>query len=109
MIGFKNDSINSIGLSAQLVLGITVVDQVLSKYDIECVITSLNDGRHSQTSLHNSGNAVDIRSKSISDNDTKWAIVRQVNNLLRQDYDFILEGINSSNEHFHLEYQPKRR
>ena len=99
----KDNSVEFQNLSPQLLLGLIIVDQVMQKHGQEAVITSLNDAYHGKTSLHYNGDGVDLRSKSFSHPDI---ILSECKNALgfNQDYDIILE-----HNHFHLEYQPKRR
>lgn len=68
------------------------------------VVTSVNDGRHKPGSLHYSGNAVDIRSKT-------WPRERVAEcvRLFRASpdgprYDLLFESPGTPNEHLHLEF-----
>lgn len=69
-------------------------------------ITACLDGKHKQGSLHYKGLAVDIRSKHIAP-DRKAKLVSQISALLGKDYDVILEGEGTANEHIHLEADKK--
>lgn len=100
---FKDDSIGFQSLKPQLVLALIVIDQVMKEAGQEAVITSLNDARHSETSLHYDGGAADIRSNSFSHPESVLALCKQALGNSK-DFDLILES-----DHFHLEYQPKRR
>ena len=99
---FKDNTIGLSGLKPQLVLALIVVDQVMKEQGQQAVITSLNDARHSRTSRHYDGAAVDLRSRFFSHPEKILALCKEAlgNN---PDYDMIFEG-----NHFHLEYQPKR-
>lgn len=100
---FKDSTISLQSLSPQIVLALIIVDQVMKQCGQEAVITSLNDARHSKTSLHYSGNAVDIRSRNFSQPDSVLALCKDALGN-SNDIDIILES-----DHFHMEYQPKRR
>ena len=78
----------------------------MQRHGQEALITSLNDGTHSSTSLHNSGNAADLRSRFFGN---KQAVLQDCKEALGMSvhYDMILESEGQPNEHFHLEYQPK--
>jgi len=107
---FKDDFIGFQNLSPQLLLGLIVVDQVLimnGKLD-GAIITSINDGYHARTSLHYGGNAVDIRSKNLVHKSLMLELFKAALGD-SSDFDIILEGKGTDDEHFHLEYQPKRR
>ena len=67
-------------------------------------ITSGNDGKHMKNSLHYKNYAIDIRSKDMRMKEyTLWNLQKK----LGKDYDCILEGKNTPNEHIHIEYDPK--
>ncbi len=72
------------------------------------VVTSINDGKHSRTSLHHIGHAVDLRTKSLPSAVAKRWFVAEVRRRVGVEFDVILEGLGTTNEHCHLEYQPKR-
>lgn len=99
----KDKSVEFQNLSPQLLLGLIIVDQVMQKHGQEAVITSLNDAYHSNTSLHYNGNGADLRSRTFSNPEI---ILQECKEALgfSPDYDIVLEY-----NHFHLEYQPKRR
>ncbi len=71
------------------------------------VITSGNDGRHSNGSLHYSNQAIDLRANNISDAKSQ-AIADYLQSSLGSDYDVIFEHFpgNTSNDHIHIEYDP---
>lgn len=100
---FKDSSIGLSGLKSQIVLALIVIDQVMKEQGQQAVITSLNDARHSKNSRHYDGAAVDLRSRFFNDPEMILALCKEAlgNN---PDYDMIFET-----NHFHLEYQPKRR
>lgn len=91
------------GVDQGLTIGLMAADGVFSKYRHTMTITSLNDSRHSETSLHYSGAAADLRTRDLPDQETKQAIRDEIKEALTSDYDVILES-----DHIHLEYQPRR-
>ena len=100
---FKDSSIGFQSLKPQIVLALIVVDQVMKGCGQEAVITSINDARHGENSLHYDGGAVDIRSRTFSNPESVLGLCRlALGN--SKDFDMILES-----DHFHLEYQPKRK
>jgi len=100
---FKDSTIGLQSLKPQLVLALIIVDQIMKENGAEAVITSLNDSRHSKTSLHYDGGGVDLRSRFFSDPEAILALCRGALGH-NPDIDMIYEG-----DHFHLEYQPKRK
>jgi len=102
MIRFKDSSLSFQSLSPQIILAIMVIEGVLIKNGVDLVITSANDARHAQTSLHYSGNGIDFRSREITN---QGDVLHQIQSALghSKDFDVILES-----DHYHLEYQPKR-
>ena len=93
------------GLMPQLLLALMVADQVWADNGQELVVTSLNDSKHSRTSLHYAGCAADLRTRYFDPDQ-----VETIAELLREalgncpDYDVVVES-----DHIHLEWQPKRR
>ena len=98
----KDNTVQIQGLRVEMLFAILVADQVYLKYGYEFVITSINDGVHSLTSLHYNGCAIDCR---IYDNPGEMeAIAEEIKERLGVDYDVILE-----HNHIHIEYQPRKR
>jgi len=71
------------------------------------VITSGNDGRHSNGSLHFSNQAIDLRTNNISDS-LSAIIAADLQARVGDDYDVIFERFpsNPANDHIHVEYDP---
>lgn len=107
----KDETVSLMGIRPELILGIMICKQVLDNHAIEMVFTSGTEAqtKHGATSLHYTGQAVDFRSQHIDDAATKSLVFHEMKEALQVDYDLLLEGENQSWEHFHLEYQPKRR
>lgn len=98
-------------LTPQIVLGITNFAFILQSLDIDTVVTSCKDSKHSRRSLHYTGRAVDLRSRTLTE-DQKDFVLDKMWKSMAQDvgnYDFLLEHRNQPNEHFHLEYDPLPR
>jgi hypothetical protein len=70
-------------------------------------ITAGLDGKHKAGSLHYVGKAVDIRSKHIADPVAKKRVLSEIKNILGRDYDCLLEGEGTENEHYHVEWDKK--
>ena len=101
MIYLKDDTVRPANAWG-LLLGLIVLDQVLAKYSLNCGITSLNDSKHSKTSLHYADNAADIRTKDWPARIDKAAVVSEMRSRLNHHYDILLES-----NHIHIEYQPR--
>ena len=89
------------GISAHIERALPIIDQVY--VDItgsEVTVTSTTDGVHSKHSLHYSGNALDLRTRDITD-EQAGEIVLELKRLLDKEYDIVLEG-----DHIHFEYDP---
>jgi hypothetical protein len=93
------------GVAPELIVALMVAAAVWRRHGQELVVTSLNDSRHSVSSLHYAGAAADLRTHYFQE-----GIADQVAADLRQslgnnpDYDVVVES-----DHIHLEWQPKRR
>jgi hypothetical protein len=99
MMRFKDDSVKANGMRPELLIALMIVEGVYAQAGAEMVITSLNDSKHSKTSLHYSGAAADLRSRELSD---PVAVVREIKRRLNGDYDVLYEGT-----HIHIEWQPR--
>lgn len=102
MIELKDDSINLSGMSPQILLALMVAENVYASYGTEVVITSVNDANHSSTSLHYSGNAVDIRVWNLPEEVAPSVVADEIKAALNQHFDVLFEG-----DHIHIEYQPR--
>ena len=100
----KDNTVETKSLAPQLVLALFMAQEVYKEYGTDLVITSANDSVHSYTSLHFSGNAVDLRTRSLPGTVDRAEVVTKIQNKLNQDFDVVLEQ-----DHIHLEYQPKLR
>lgn len=94
-------------LHPALLLAMNIADKIWCKYGQDLVITSINDGHHSKTSLHWNGCAFDCRTKYFDNDNIKKQVRDDLANALRGDYDVILEHIGAPQEHIHVEYQPR--
>lgn len=98
-------------IQPELLLGLMVVAEVYRLNGHDCVITSLKDGVHSPRSFHSRDNicrAVDIRTKFVPD-ELMANMIAEIKASLTPDYDVILEGSGTPNEHLHLEFDFKPR
>ncbi len=94
--------VKSMGLKSELILAVFIASEVYKSFEVDFVITSITDGKHSQQhSLHYSGNAFDIRIKNIPDKKMIDDIFLEIRRRLTNDFQVILEPT-----HIHIEYQP---
>ncbi len=83
------------------------LDQAEAIWPIDLVVTSPMYGdKHSWTSLHNSGNAVDLRSRNLK-KEQRISILELLANILGPSYDVVYEKKPGNPGHIHVEYQPK--
>jgi hypothetical protein len=68
------------------------------------VVTSVNDGSHSYSSLHYSGCAADLRIRNLPEHTMPEDVANEIKERLGKDFDVIVEK-----DHIHMEYQPKKR
>lgn len=101
MLNIKDNSIDLCALHPTLLLGIIMMNEILSQYNVPLVVTCGREGKHSATSLHYSGCAVDIRSRELS-REQQLGVKAIFDGRGFNDFDLVIES-----NHFHLEYQPK--
>ncbi|MBX3007623.1 MAG: hypothetical protein KF816_06300 [Melioribacteraceae bacterium] len=94
-------SVKLTGITSELLLGQVIFTDICKKYNVEMVISSLLDSKHSQKSLHYSGNAAELRTSNIPDQLTRNKILEEIKISLGAHYDIVDEVT-----HFHIEYQP---
>jgi len=85
---------------------IRVAESVYDRYGYEMWTTSAEDGKHSPTSLHQYGLALDLRTKQVDKQTTKDAIFTDLKALLSPTFEVFFEDIGGPNEHIHAEYDP---
>lgn len=108
--------INIDKLTPQMALAHVEVKGIYNEYGFPCTLTSGNDGTHSATSRHYSGNALDYRTRIIKDqsvqehlrddvffelNGFKYADRFSPDNAPYKQFDVVLHGT-----HLHVEYDP---
>jgi hypothetical protein len=91
----------------QLAIGINIVESILTGYGISPVITSVNDSKHMNGSLHYAGKAADFRTHDWPETLEKTIVVAAVSSALGLEWDVVLEALGEDNEHMHVEWDPK--
>lgn len=89
------------GLKPEMLLGITICNDVYKSFGVDMVITSVNDSKHGYGSLHYSGSATDLRTRNVP-NEILSDLCDALKASLGVEFDVILES-----NHIHVEYQPK--
>lgn len=95
-------------LTPQIVLAACIVRDCYKEVDPEasCTITSANDSRHSDRSLHYHGKGLDFRTHDVRFT-LKRVLLRRIQESLGNEFDVLLEGEGTANEHIHVEWDPK--
>lgn len=98
-------------LAPQMALAAIVVRDVYAMLDPDatCTVTSVNDSKHSESSLHYKGCALDFRTHDFRGD--KQQLLHELREALGPEFDVLLEGEGTPNEHIHAEldvdYYPK--
>lgn len=102
MISIK-PGVNLKGISPEIVIALQVAESIYAKHDIEggLVVTSALDSKHKRGSKHYIGNAVDIRTRTVPNDDLKLLISEEIAAALGNEYDVVLEST-----HIHIEFDP---
>jgi len=100
--------VDIMGARPELLFGVQVVAALFEKRGVDCVVTSIRDGKHGAHSLHPFGYAADLRSWHLDEKRDKLQIVEAAKSILGGQYDFVYEPENGERaEHFHLEVDPR--
>lgn len=83
-----------------------IIQAVYTFYGYPCVITSVNDSKHGVNSLHYKGMALDLRTQNVPQT-KKIELVQMIKSRLGAQFDVVFEGEGTSNEHLHVEFDPK--
>lgn len=94
-------------LQPQMVLAAVIIHGIYARSGVECVITSANDSKHSDKSLHYKGCALDFRTKNYQYN--KEALCQEIKAALGPDFDVVLEDKDGPNQHLHVEWDQKHK
>lgn len=92
------------GLKPEILLALQIATEIYQKHGFDCVLTSAIDGKHSRGSRHYTGSAIDLRTRHLPDPGT---IADEIKTALGADYDVVLEGMGTPNQHIHIEFDPK--
>lgn len=87
------------GVQWQMFWAAIIVEDVYKKRGQECIITSANDGRHGDKTLHHKGLALDIRTWTVTAHLKE--IHAELKERLGDNFDVVLER-----DHFHIEFDP---
>jgi hypothetical protein len=79
---------------------------------VPCVVTSINDGNHSESSKHYEGDAIDYRTWHLPEA-TRDRVYQRILSRKNDDMDVVMEAktVNGNPrwaEHIHVEIDPKR-
>jgi hypothetical protein len=94
------EGVNLEGVSWRMFHAACVAEQIYKKYGVECVITSANDGKHGDKTLHHKGLALDLRTWNLGGREMQVSV--ELAAALGKDYDVVLEK-----DHIHMEYDPE--
>ena len=99
-------NVDPIGVQPELLLAVMIANEVCKDLFTELVITSMNDSKHSRTSLHYAGAAFDMRTvgHGLMSPELAKTVFKQLRAALTTDYDVLLEK-----DHLHIEWQRRRR
>jgi hypothetical protein len=94
------EGVNLQGVVWEMFWAAVVAEKVYKRYGQECVITSANDGKHGNKTLHHQGKALDLRTWTVSGRE--HALAAELRNELGPDYDVVVES-----DHIHVEHDPE--
>jgi hypothetical protein len=89
--------VNLDGVSWRLFYAAVVAEEIYKKFGAELVITSANDGKHGDKTLHHKGLALDLRTWNLGGREMQ--VASELAAALGKGYDVVLEK-----DHIHMEY-----
>lgn len=104
---FIKPNVSILGLKPEALLGFLIASSIFDHHGFDTILTSGGEGRHSRGSLHYSGLGFDLRSKHLPSS-AKKKVLKDLRRCLGESFDALLESEGKANEHFHVEYQPKK-
>ena len=107
-VAVKNSGVDIASLDPAMAPVIRAVAEAATRLGLpQPVITSGNDSRHSNGSLHYDDRALDFRGNNITDAQGR-ALQNEVRRILGPGYDVIFETFpnSPSNDHLHVEFDP---
>ena len=90
------------GIKSEMVVAMLAAYSFCQDISKDCVRTSALDSKHSKTSLHYIGYALDFRTRDMNKSEQEMFRISMLGTL-SDEYDVVLEG-----NHLHVEFQPKR-
>lgn len=100
---YIKEGVKILGLKPEALLGLVICFLHFARLGKTTYITEISGGKHHRGSLHYSGNAFDLRTRHLTD-DEKEEITRILKQALGENFDVVLE---TKPPHLHVEYQPK--
>ncbi len=98
-------------LTPEIVFILPIIVEVWNKFAVETVpvITSANDSTHGVNSYHYSDYALDLRSKNLSELQKDQILAELKKRLSGRNYDVLLEKRGTDNEHYHIEFNARKK
>jgi hypothetical protein len=93
------EGVNLENVSWRMFHAAVIAEAVYDKFGAELVITSANDGKHGDKTLHHKGFALDLRTWNLNGREMRAA--HELQEALGDGYDVVLEK-----DHIHLEWDP---
>jgi hypothetical protein len=93
------DGVSLQDVSWRMFYAACVAEGIYKKYGAECVITSANDGKHGDKTLHHKGLALDLRTWTLGGREMQ--VATDLQKALGNEYDVVLEK-----DHVHIEWDP---
>lgn len=103
---FLKANVKPDAVGTEILIALMIAKDVWRDAGQELTVTAIRDGKHRVGSLHYVGRAVDVRTKDLP-HDIKPLLIASLKNRVTLDYDIVFEDEGGSNEHLHIEYDPK--
>ena len=85
------------GMQPEMIIALLLIEPVLEQYNQELVLTEGTGGKHSDTSRHYSGFAIDVRTWKLQEDNTEDECADKIRTALGHEYKVIVHD-----SHFHI-------
>jgi hypothetical protein len=100
--------VSLLGLKPEAHLALHICEDLYRRLDVELVVTSVVEGKHSRQSRHQLGYAFDLRVHNVPA-DLRQELHQRIKNTLGAEFVVLWESIGDPHEHIHVHFKGSRK